>query len=250
MIDRLQRQRFEYKYLITEEIALAVRDFVSGYLELDAFGRGRPELSYPVHSIYLDSPDLSLYQHTINGDKNRFKLRLRCYEEDEDRPVFFEIKRRVDNTIHKKRVAVRRQAVEDLLAGYAPPPGSLVHETPAALEALDTFTELVHRLGAVPQSHVCYQREAWVETAGNSVRVTIDRNVLTEPRDTVWFDTSMTDAVAVFGDAVILELKFTARCPTWFNHLVQAFGLRQRSAARYVDGIERLTESGLLYALS
>ncbi len=92
MADNLQRQRYEHKYIIRENVALALRDFVSSYLELDSFGATQPNKSYPVHSLYLDSPDLRLYQTTINGDKNRYKLRIRFYEDRPKAPVFFEIK--------------------------------------------------------------------------------------------------------------------------------------------------------------
>src|SRR5437762_13887744 len=77
--DRMQQSRFELKYLIPEETALLVRDFVRSYLQMDEYSVGRPNYSYPVHSLYLDSQQLKLYWDTINGDKNRFKLRLRYY---------------------------------------------------------------------------------------------------------------------------------------------------------------------------
>jgi hypothetical protein len=247
MIDRMQRQRFEYKYLITEEMALGVRDYVRAYLDLDEFSRVQPSLSYPVHSLYLDSPDLVLYQNTINGDKNRFKLRLRFYEGGGDSPVFFEIKRRTNNTIHKKRAAVLRDSVPDLLAGYFPEERYLVRTTPAALDALETFALLAGRLQAMPQTHVCYQREAWMADGANSIRVTLDRQVQSERRHALSFDPGTSNPIDVFGSAVVLELKFTARFPSWFNHLVQAFGLRQGSAAKYVDGVVRMNERGLLH---
>ncbi|MBI4326086.1 MAG: hypothetical protein HY674_12580, partial [Chloroflexi bacterium] len=47
--DRLQLQRFELKYIIKESVALAVRDFVSSYLEIDEYGVTLPNLSYAVH---------------------------------------------------------------------------------------------------------------------------------------------------------------------------------------------------------
>lgn len=245
--DRIQRQRFEYKYLVSEEVALAVRDFVSSYLSLDEFSSARPGFSYPVHSLYLDSPDLILYQNTVNGDKNRFKLRLRFYENGADRPVYFEIKWRLNNTIRKKRAAVFREDVADLLAGHVPEARHLATEAPGAMDALESFATLVNRLRATPQSHVSYQREAWVDEGANSIRVTLDRHVLSEPRHTLTFDPSTTAPIDVFGRAVVLELKFTNRFPNWFNHLVQSFGLRQGTAAKYVDGIGRMNERGLFY---
>ncbi|MCI0541848.1 MAG: hypothetical protein L0Z50_42165 [Verrucomicrobiales bacterium] len=45
--DRLQLQRFELKYFITEETALHVRRFVRSYLEIDEFGATQPNLAYP-----------------------------------------------------------------------------------------------------------------------------------------------------------------------------------------------------------
>lgn len=50
----MQKQRFELKYLIGEETALLVRDFVRSYIDLDEYSVGRPNYSYPVHSLYLD----------------------------------------------------------------------------------------------------------------------------------------------------------------------------------------------------
>jgi SPX domain protein involved in polyphosphate accumulation len=85
--DRMQKQRFELKYLISEETALKVREFVTCYLDFDEYSVGKPNYSYPVHSLYLDNDDLKTYWDTINGDKNRFKLRLRYYSTHPDTPV-------------------------------------------------------------------------------------------------------------------------------------------------------------------
>ena len=87
--DKMQQQRFELKYLVTEGVAEGIRAYVSSYLELDEFAVGKPNNSYVIHSLYLDSDDLRLYWGTINGTKNRFKLRLRFYNENS--PVFFAI---------------------------------------------------------------------------------------------------------------------------------------------------------------
>src|SRR5213595_413435 len=128
--DRMQQQRFELKYLVSERTALLVRDFVRSYLEMDEFSVGRPNYSYPVHSLYLDSDDLTLYWRTINGDKNRFKLRLRYYSTHEDSPVFFEIKRRMNNCILKQRGGVRQDAVSRLLSGHMPEEKHLISKSP------------------------------------------------------------------------------------------------------------------------
>ena len=127
--DNLQKQRYELKYVIPEQKALAIRDFLRCYLDVDNNCLGQPDLSYPVHSLYLDSPGMALYHSTINGDKNRLKLRIRFYNELEDTPVFLEIKRRMNNIISKKRVGIPRLTAQSVISGQIPSPEELVSAT-------------------------------------------------------------------------------------------------------------------------
>ena len=243
----LQKQRYELKYIIQDHQALAVRDFVRCYLDLDPNGFGKPDLSYPVHSLYLDSPGMSLYHSTINGDKNRFKLRIRFYNEHEDTPVYLEIKRRMNNIISKQRVSLPRPEIPSVLSGLVPDLSYLHREQGPSTEnnaslaskehALIEFVDMVNRLEAQPVSHVAYQREAWVLPDSNAVRVTMDRQVRCEADIDGRLLTSMQNPTFAFGDWVILELKFTERFPNWFRELVEVFNLTQCGAAKYVDGL-------------
>ena len=78
---------------------------------------------------------------------------------------------------------------------------------------------------------------------GNSVRVTMDRQVRDDPEPTARLSTQMKNPVLVFGHSVILEIKFTGRFPQWLADLVRAFNLRPCSAAKYVDGICRMSDA-------
>ena len=84
---RLQQQRFELKYVISEQKARRIRNYISSFLELDENCAGKSDFSYAVHSLYIDSDHLQTYWDTINGNKNRFKLRIRYYTEDPATPV-------------------------------------------------------------------------------------------------------------------------------------------------------------------
>ncbi len=242
-LDKMQQQRFEQKYIISEETALQVRDFVRCYLELDENGLGKPNYSYPVHSLYLDSDDLKLYWSTINGDKNRYKLRLRFYNDNSDTPVFFEIKRRMNNCIMKQRGGVKRSALQWLLGGHLPEAGHLVSPNNVKqMVALQNFCRLMHEIHAKPKAHIAYLREAYVPHDDNSARLTMDRLVRTEPELTPRLCTEMVNPTLVWGKDIVLELKFTNRFPDWFRELVQVFNLRQCGAAKYVDGVALLGE--------
>lgn len=239
-VDRMQAQRFEHKYLVTEDTALRMREFIQTHLDLDEFGVGQPNFSYPVHSLYLDSDDLRLARETINGNKNRYKLRIRFYNNNPDTPVFFEIKRRMNNCILKKRGGVRHDAVQWLLAGHLPEFAHLVSKDPRQLLALQEFCMRTQELNARPMVHIAYLREAYVHPDNNSVRVTLDRCVRADYEPTARLSTVMKKPVLPFGNEVILELKFTNHYPNWFRDLVHVFGCMQCGAAKYVEGAEDL----------
>ncbi|MAJ16347.1 MAG: hypothetical protein CBC27_05075 [Opitutia bacterium TMED67] len=249
LADNLQRQRYEHKYIIREDVALAVRDFVSSYLEIDSFGATQPNLSYPVHSLYLDSPDMRLYQTTINGDKNRYKLRIRFYEDRPKAPVFFEIKRRTDNTISKQRGGIKREALDQVVSGQLPLPEHMASDDPGHRAAIEQFIHHMKELNASPKAHVAYYREAWISSGDNSVRVTMDRETRIEVEPTYRMITGINNPNYVFGNNIVLELKFTNRYPDWFRELVRIFGLAQCGAAKYVDGVTLIGESKVRMSL-
>ena len=244
--DKMQQQRFELKYLVKEDVARVMRDFVSSHLEIDEYGATQPNFSYPVHSLYLDSEDLFLYQGTINGDRNRYKLRLRFYDDRREAPIFCEIKRRMNSIIVKQRGGVRRDAVDRLLAGHWPEPSDMVSQDPRQMVALQNFCRLLHQVRAKPKMHIAYLREAWISSQGNSVRLTMDREVRCEPEPVARLNTRMDESVLVFDREVIVELKFTNRFPDWFKELVRVFGLRQCGAAKYVEAVARVGEHRIL----
>lgn len=238
MHDRLQEQRYELKYWVNESKALRIRQFVQSYLQLDEFSARRPDLSYPTLSLYLDSSDLDTYWQTINGNKNRYKLRLRYYDDNPKSPVFFEIKRREDNVILKQRAGVRKSAVRTLLAGQLPAPEHLLDpDDPEALVALQRFTNCMQQLHAAPKLHIAYLREAYENPEDNGVRVTFDRQVESAPQDQPHLVAHSPAPHLVFGRFVILELKFTGRYPNWFRDLVETFDCMQEGAAKYATGI-------------
>ena len=72
--------------------------------------------------------------------------------------------------------------------------------------------------------------------------MTLDRNVRCDPEPSARLSTQMVQPVTVFGDKVVLELKFTNRFPDWFKELVRIFGLMQCGAAKYVDGVALVGE--------
>jgi hypothetical protein len=231
--------RIEYKYRVDEETAVAVRDYVASHLEPDRHVVDSRTNCYPVNNLYLDSDDLSTYLNGVNDSKNRFKLRVRSYDDhNPDAPLFLEIKRKVNDETIKTRGAIRRSSLDALLAGDLPMIEDVATSSEADLRAVMEFVEHVRAIDAKPRAHVRYLREAWVSPDSDALRLTMDRDVLVAPKWTTDFLTDQMDAPTLpFGNTVVLEIKITGKAPFWFVDLEQTAGLRRGSAAKYCDGV-------------
>jgi len=234
---KLQSNRHELKYLVDEPKAQTIRQFVMSYLEPDA--HTPPEGGgYAVHSLYLDTPDRLLCQATQHGLKNRFKLRVRFYDEVPENPVFFEIKRRVTDVILKQRAAVRRSSVPHLLAGDWPGREDLFIDDDRNFRALYNFCTLRSDIGAQPSAYTSYLREGYEPPDSNDARVTFDRQIRgQEFRGSLSVKNLKTWQYAEIP-GVILELKFTGRFPNWMHTLVEHFNLVRTSVPKYVKCVE------------
>ena len=102
-IDATLTSRYECKYFVSEERARRIRDEIRPFLSLDPYSAQQERERYPVYSLYFDSPGFRLFQDTVEGARNRFKLRLRYYDAEGRGPVFAEVKKRNDQIVRKSR---------------------------------------------------------------------------------------------------------------------------------------------------
>ncbi len=240
--------RHECKYLISPLIVPEIRAFIQPFMRPDRFAALREGHRYPICSLYLDSQDLMLYQQTVGGEKNRFKLRLRTYSDHANSPVFFEVKRKINNIVQKRRARVARpqaaEFIEQRINGSAP------DEPVEPDEDLEHFAGHMELTAARPVIRVRYLREAYESKAGDPVRITIDTDLMhavtlgpdVEHASGRWVSTPV--------DGVILEIKFTERFPSWIRDLVQIFGLKQRPVPKYVMSVDHMMLQGRESVLS
>lgn len=226
--------RYERKYTVTEPMAAAIRHFASAYLVHDEHMRGCGADGYRVCSLYLDSPQLELYRQSCDGVKNRFKLRIRFYEESPGSPAFLEIKRRTTETVHKLRSIVSKPVAERMLAGERIDVSDLTSCGDGSRLALNEFLAYRDRLNADGVVYVDYMREAFVSQSAEAVRVTFDRYIVARKY-------SCGDGLSVPRDSslpvtnhVVLELKYNGRAPRWMHDLATTFNLQRLSFPKYV----------------
>lgn len=233
------RNRHECKFVVSETVADAVLRHVLPFVAPDEHA-AKAGGHYPIASLYLDDRRQSLYRETIEGQAYRFKLRIRTYDDDAAKPLFLEVKRRHDKVVQKMRCPIPRHLLPAVLANE---PVALPGAPAQKQASLAEFQRLMQLRHAEPVLVVKYQRSAWVGLDDPEVRVTLDRrlSVLPEREPRVRINDAGYRTVPTTG--VILELKFTDRCPPWMLATMRACDLRRRSFSKYCHSVDALTHS-------
>jgi hypothetical protein len=236
-------ERREYKFLIDRTKAAAVRAAISPFCTLDPFAARSPTRTYTVETLYLDTEDLSLYWANDHEQVDRIKMRVRRYADVPGCPLFFEVKRRVNDLISKSRGRVDPGSWARLLSdGAAPIPDEIVGKDRAAVER---FLALARRLHVRPFTLVRYQREPYVSTIDDYARVTFDTWIQAQRLETLTFVPdggrwrALDDAIMqrTRDSLVVLELKFTNYVPRWLIEMTRGLGLVRGAYSKYGNSI-------------
>ena len=231
--------RYELKYLIPERLAAPLREAIAPFCELDRHSAAAPDRQYTITSLYLDSATREFHRAKVERQRRRLKLRVRTYGEDADGPVFFEVKRKIDQVVIKGRAPAPQRSWEQRLLG--PPPDDAA---PAEVD----FRAVLERHAARPTLLARYRREAYVSVVDAYARVTLDRRLQYQSCDR-WELTgeargwsAQDDIRATRGTraGLVLELKATTAVPLWMTALVQRFELLRAGFSKYCTGVDRL----------
>ncbi len=236
----LLAKRYELKYRISEVTALAIQSFIRSYLDVDKYARIHPSGQYPICSLYLDSPRFDLFQETITDKCNRFKLRIRGYDDEPNSALFFEIKRKLNRIIYKSRAKVDKNQLMSILNG---------HYVPRDLPEKDRITlqQFIHYcqcLQARPMVLVRYMREAYENSTASKVRITFDRQLCYQYVNGPIFKLNGPGWSTLPIDFVVMEIKFTSNYPSWLIHMARLFNLNRQSMSKYCSAIRPLVPRG------
>lgn len=231
--------RHELKYRIPEAKARAIAEYVKSYINMDRYAKLQPRGEYPIVSLYLDSDGFRLARETLEGKKNRFKLRVRAYSDNPESPCFFEVKRRINDVILKGRARVRHDDVSRILQTGRPPSGYK-----GDAKVLGQFLLYVQYINAKPMVLVRYMRQAFEGDSDNRVRVTFDRQVhfKASRKPKVEFDSSGWQSARL--GCVILEIKFTAKYPAWLSNMVKVYDLKRSGMSKYASSVKKSCDMG------
>lgn len=199
-----QEYRHEYKFLINEADAAALRSRLTAFMRRDAFhmeSGGR----YTVRSLYFDNASDQALREKLDGVDEREKFRIRCYDEDSSF-IRLEKKGKKHGLCRKVSAPMTREEVEALIAGDT----AFLRAAPHPL--LNELAFKMTTLQLRPRALVIYDREAYAYPAGN-VRVTFDSFVRSGLNETDLFNYKLPLVRVLPAPYTILEVKFDEYLP-------------------------------------
>ncbi len=239
--------RYECKYLVDSAAVPEMRHFLKSFTHPDNFAALRKGYRYPICSLYLDSPGLTLYQQTVAGEKDRLKLRVRTYTDDPSKPAYFEVKRKVNNVVHKRRAELNRRQARAELEQL---PNDLTGLRTSARNDIEYFRHHVMLTQSRPVVRVRYLREAYQASGNEPVRITID----TDLAHAITLDATLDHGSGHWTETplngTIVEVKFTERYPWWVQDFIRTFGMTQRAVPKYVLSVDHMMLEGRATAMA
>jgi hypothetical protein len=239
---KMLAKRYELKYRIPESLAQQIKGYVTSFLGPDPYTKRWPDGQYSICSLYLDSSRFDLFRETEMDKCNRFKLRIRGYDDDPNSPIFFEIKRKLNGIIYKSRARAGKDQIPEILKGHFLPPQA----TEADKTTLKQFVHYTQCLTARPIALIRYKREAYEGETDTKVRVTFDRQLCYLSTNKPVFKMNGEGWKRIPIDFVVLEIKFTGFFPAWLVDLTRMFNLNRQSMSKYGNTVKQLAPSGII----
>lgn len=237
MNPKLHFQRFEFKYLITQEIEEEIRKRIAPYVKSDPFVEGSSDGMYEVFSLYYDNPSFYYYQQKMDGVQRRKKVRLRTYRnKGQFTPyAFFELKRKHDAVVLKDRFVMSQEDYQKLIENED------FYSTEAIRDQnrkniIEEFEWEKHLRSISPKILIMYEREPYVGMYNENFRITFDKNIRAIENDNLFYNGN--DAWDVSGKYIVMEVKFNGSLPFYVDQVIKEFDLQRVSFSKYCNGVD------------
>ena len=235
---KLHFARFEFKYILPQDLRKELESELSFFLEYDPYVESRPEHQYFVRSLYFDDPFYTCFWDKVEGIHTRSKFRIRTYTDqvNDKTPQFLEIKGRYNNLVFKHRTPLTGSLVTDdkddqlisLIRGSIPPS-----------DVGQKFDYDLYRKRIRPVALVDYVRRPYVSRFDPEFRLTFDSE-LTGTQTRALFPSIRDRRRRLLPGYTVMEVKFRRHIPSWFHRVIQSYELRRISVSKICHAMEAL----------
>lgn len=234
--------RLEYKYLLPLNKLKLVRKRISPFTNID--NKFQQSSEYTVRSIYFDTSQLKFYNEKIDGIRDRKKLRIRAYNQSNDKSVvFLEIKRKFENYISKNRAPFLFNEIESLLESKNPEEILLpLFEKEKSIGDTKKFLNWYFKLSLRPIILIVYEREAFYSRFDQQLRITFDKNLRYSFIQSIEQLFEEKNLIPVMPNSIIMEIKFNNGFPIWLQQIIQDMELSRIALSKYTICIDHKKE--------
>ena len=216
--------RHELKYVLNAVEFMILRNRIKIVMRRDAHTIGE---TYLVSSIYFDDLDNKAFHEKINGDNDRKKYRIRCYNYDQSR-LMLERKDKVNGTTRKINALISREEYKKLVTGEI----RTIQRSPDK-PLLAELCEKIKIERLRPVQVVEYCREPYVFPAGN-VRVTFDTAIKAALAGDDMFNRAKLSIPAMDKGFGILEVKYDGFLPEHIRNIINLNTKQIQSNSKYI----------------
>ena len=213
-------ERYEYKYLLTASQKKDLLHENEGRLALDQYGRTT------IRNIYYDTDSFRLIRDSMDHPVYKEKLRIRSYSKaDVDDIVFVEIKKKYEDVVYKRRVAVPKKAAAEWIDN-----GKNIPIKTQITSEIDYFLKFYDGLSA--KAFISYEREAYICTSDPGFRLTLDENI--RARDTGLDLGDDIRGISLLQEGTtLMEVKISGAMPIWMARFLSSHGIRKITYSKY-----------------
>ncbi|MBQ8796726.1 MAG: polyphosphate polymerase domain-containing protein [Oscillospiraceae bacterium] len=213
-------KRYEIKYLLTQAQKDAVMAAMKSHMAPDKYGRTT------IRNIYFDTENYRLIRRSIEKPAYKEKLRLRSYGcPVSGSPVFVELKKKYQDVVYKRRVALPLDAALTWVCDRTPrdEPTQITRE-------IDYFMDFYERLR--PAMFLCYDRQAYYAMDGSDFRITFDTDILCRQND-IRLDGEAPGTPILPPGLTLMEIKSPGSMPLWLAHTLTENKIYKTSFSKY-----------------
>ena len=212
-------ERREKKVLVDEEIFPEIEKKILTHFVADKYNvGGKP---YEICNIYFDDEYRSVTRHSVSKPEYKEKLRLRSYGTptlSED--VFLEIKRKLAGIGTKRRACLSLfKMYEYLETGILPSFDTYIDGQ--VMREADYF---IKSKSLKPSVYIGYMRNAYFDRDDPSLRLTVDRDIVTR-YDDLHLESGRYGSPLLPNGKLLMEIKFSGATPLWLAHTLSEYGL-------------------------
>lgn len=215
--------REEKKFLISVDEFIALSHSVGQVMISDPHNGTH---GYIIRSLYFDTVYDNDYFEKADGVELRRKIRLRCYNPNDDYAMLEMKQKQGANQMKRSLRVSRTDAVELTKGNYAP---LLKYSEPFAAECYGLMNYKCY----LPKTIVEYNRKAFIAKE-NKIRITFDNNIVSTESSFDLFDPHLNMNPVLDKYDVVLEVKFNGFLLGYIKELINPANRSELSVSKYV----------------